>query len=84
MFLLQTTMFGEIFSEWRNHISEAYKMRETIDVSDRVELRKRLHCKSFKWFLDNVWKDHFLPQPGSAFGRVCFCRKFLFSMISSG
>ncbi|VDO25917.1 unnamed protein product [Onchocerca flexuosa] len=49
---------------------KAYKMRETVDVSDRVELRKRLHCKSFKWFLDNVWKDHFLPQPGSAFGRV--------------
>lgn len=51
-------------------------MREAVDVSDRVELRKRLHCKSFKWFLDNVWKDHFLPQPGNAFGRVCFCCEF--------
>ncbi|KAM3723577.1 putative N-acetylgalactosaminyltransferase [Dirofilaria immitis] len=60
--------------EWKFHFyktaPQAYKIRETVDVSDRIELRKRLHCKSFKWFLDNVWKDHFLPQPGSVFGRV--------------
>ncbi|KAM3723574.1 putative N-acetylgalactosaminyltransferase [Dirofilaria immitis] len=60
--------------EWKFHFyktaPQAYKIRETVDVSDRIELRKRLHCKSFKWFLDNVWKDHFLPQPGSVFGRI--------------
>lgn len=30
------------------------------DISDRIELRKRLKCKSFKWYLQDVIPDKYL------------------------
>ncbi|CAF1270040.1 unnamed protein product [Adineta steineri] len=41
------------------------------DVEDRREIRKRLNCKSFKWFLENVYPEKFiLDENVHAYGEV--------------
>ena len=41
------------------------------DVTERKDLRRKLKCKSFKWYLDNVLPDKFiLTQHSKAYGRV--------------
>ncbi|WKX98588.1 hypothetical protein Q1695_013905 [Nippostrongylus brasiliensis] len=48
------------------------KLRHVVDLSERMELRKRLQCKSFRWYLENVFTDHHMPMEGEFFGRVLF------------
>ncbi|XP_068621708.1 probable N-acetylgalactosaminyltransferase 9 isoform X2 [Battus philenor] len=40
------------------------------DVTHRKILREKLHCKSFQWYLDHVYKEKFVPvRDVYAFGR---------------
>ncbi|KAK7111005.1 hypothetical protein V1264_014791 [Littorina saxatilis] len=40
------------------------------DVSDRVQLRKELGCKSFKWYMDTVYPEIYLPLGCKATGQI--------------
>lgn len=46
------------------------KLTESLDVTDRQLLRQKLECKSFEWYLQNVWPDNFFPSATRFLGKI--------------
>lgn len=40
------------------------------DISERLELRKRLHCKPFSYFVKEIYPELFIPGEAVAYGEV--------------
>ena len=49
------------------------------DVSDRTKIRTDLKCKSFKWYLTEVYPELFIPGEAIASGEV----RYIFNTLSS-
>lgn len=53
-----------------NFNKNAALLRDNTDVNDRIELRRKLRCHSFEWYLRTVWPEHFFPMHDRFFGRI--------------
>lgn len=45
--------------------------RDFGDITQRLELRRRLQCKPFKWYIENIFPELYIPGMNSiAYGPV--------------
>jgi len=54
------------------------------DVTSRKLLRQKLQCKSFKWYLTEIYPELYLPTDAVASGDVCEYHKmtaYIFLLI---
>lgn len=60
--------------DWSLFFIKYNKIEDTIvnsiDVVERVKLRKKMKCKSFEWYLNNIWPLNFWPGNDRFFGKL--------------
>ena len=50
------------YSNYFHHIIPDLNTVEAGDLTKRIDLRKNLNCKSFKWYLDNIYPEAPVPH----------------------
>nr|XP_054767896.1 polypeptide N-acetylgalactosaminyltransferase 13-like isoform X2 [Lytechinus pictus] len=51
-------------------LTPEYQAVDPGDISNRIRLRDELKCKSFEWYLENVYPENILPLEFQALGRI--------------
>ena len=67
--LLLTNFVYFLFLLFNDFIS-GVKSADYGDVSERLEFRKKHNCKSFRWYLENIYPESQMPLDYYSVGEV--------------
>lgn len=55
---------------YRTKLNNIHFTQHHLDIQERMNLRKELHCKSFKWYLINVYPESMFPVNSQFYGTI--------------